>query len=95
MSDPALRNIFVNRLNGTLVKIVSVDDTYAVQYSLDGRHKYSIPIGEYDTNFAKNFRPATLADMAIEEDGSFRPPANADEVWGAPRAIPKEEPVTS
>ena len=82
----AARNLFTNRESGAVVRITGVDAKYAYQESVLPTlgQKYAIPLSEYDSTFARRFRPATDEDLGIEEDlGTFRMPANAQDHWAS------------
>lgn len=79
-----VRNLFVNKSSGAIVRVERVDDSYATIVTLLPRPaKYMMPAKEYNTIFIRNFRIATDKDLDALDDPfrEFKLPTNAPDDW--------------
>lgn len=79
-----MRNLFVNKSSGAIVRVERVDDSFATIATLLPRPaKYMMPRREYDTVFIRSFRMATDEDLDALNDQwqTFVLPANAPADW--------------
>ena len=85
--DVLSSNVFVNRDSGAICRVRKVDDSYAYLDILNGtgsnalQTAFSMPVAQYDAEFALIWRPATAEDLIGMEDEGYRPPANTGD-WG-------------
>lgn len=76
------KNWFTHLANRSITKVLGVDESFVYTEALDGSKHYAMPIAEYDSSFAKAWRPTVDADLGDQAPpASFRPPANAAEFW--------------
>ena len=77
------RNLFVNRVTGSLCRIDRIDASFAtLSVIAPTPSKYMMPIKEYDVHFIRSWRPAKEADFeALNAEPSFRLPLNAPSGW--------------
>lgn len=78
-----MRNMFVNRTSNALCRVSRVDDSFAtLSIITPSPSKYMMPIKEYDSKFAEQWRPATDADIeGMDDVPSFRAPKNTPPDW--------------
>lgn len=79
-----MRNLFVNKSSGAIVRVERVDDSYAtINTLLPKPAKYMMPAKEYNTIFVRNFRIATDKDLDALNDQyrEFKLPTNAPDDW--------------
>lgn len=81
--EATVAGVFVNRESGAVVRVKEVNDSYAHIESIDGTsRRYAMPRTEYDSLFAKWFRPAVMADLAPLTDMSkYKAPAEKPDDW--------------
>jgi len=85
-----MRNIFVNRESGTICIVDRVDENietgtgYAqLRIVLPKESRYAMPLKQYDTEFVRTWRPATVEDLDRLISPQYRPPYN-DSEWDTP-----------
>ena len=89
--EATVPGVFVNRESGAVMRVVEVNDSYAHIAALDGSSKYAMPRAEYDSLFAKWFRPAVMSDLGPMTDLSkYAPPAEQADDWGERPTIGSE-----
>jgi hypothetical protein len=75
---------FVNVSSGAVAFVKEVG-SYHAQLQIVTREgstsTYAMPLVEYDSNFVKAWRPATVEDLRIHEGQTFRLPLNAPPDW--------------
>ena len=78
----AVRNLFIDRQNGTLARVSATDKSYAyLDFLSPVVSKYAMPRVEYEASFVERFRPVTEKDLATMLTGDFELPLNAPESW--------------
>lgn len=83
LDEAQMSGVFVHRETGTMIRILSVDESWVRYAAIDGSGRNSMQRADYDENFAKWWRPAGGGDLqaSFKTDAPLVAPRNTGD-WG-------------